>query len=249
MASENQDVVSTFAAVVEGKIKALQALLDSLRSAIAMGAFGSGEGLDLSVAASSPNGVDMTPIDLPEGAFNGKTLPACVKLYLSAAKRKKSIKEIAAALREGGVESTSDNFDNVVTGAMFRLKSNGEVLRFKDGWGLSEWYPANMRGSAPAGSAKRARKKGKKNERKNAVAKLPSGQSGSTKVKASERIIELLRTKPEREYSLVEIAKHLWVSVSVASMILGQLRKSGKIKMSAPGMYAIGKPQLVATGD
>ena len=189
------------------------------------------------------------PIDLPEGAFLGKSVPACIKLYLSAARKKKTIKEIALALKEGGVESTSDSFENVVTGAINRLKISGEVLRFKDGWGLPEWYPAHIRSAAPTG--KRRQKKGKKRGQNNTT-KLPapaSTHTTPTQGKASERIIELLRTKPEREHSSAEIATHLGVAVPVVSMVLGQLRKSGKVKISAPGMYAIARPQLVAAGS
>ena len=64
--------------------------------------------------------------------------------------RKRLTKEIAAALREGGVESTAGNFESIVTTALNRLRAAGEVLKFKDGWGLSEWYPANMRASGSA---------------------------------------------------------------------------------------------------
>ena len=48
MAAENPDVVTTFVAVVEAKIAALQAVLASLKSAVALGALGTGEGLDVS---------------------------------------------------------------------------------------------------------------------------------------------------------------------------------------------------------
>jgi hypothetical protein len=248
MANDSFDIMTAFIADIEAKIAALQAVLVSLKSASAMGALGSaidaiGTSSGMSVSSLGDSG---QPIDLPEGAFNGKSLPACVKLYLSASKRKKTIREIAVALREGGVESTSDNFENVVNGALFRLKKTGEVLRFKDGWGLPEWYPANIRASAPTGSsAKRTRKKGKKNGRK----MITSEQQVPAKAKASDRIVDLLRTKPEREYSLKEIAEHIGMGVRGARLSLGKLVKSGRAKMSAPGMYAIGKPQLVAAGD
>ncbi len=249
MANENPDIVAAFIADIEGKIAALQAILVSLKSASALGALGAAvEGIDLTSAAPvSSNGDIGQPIDLPEGAFLGKSVPACVKLYLSAAKRKKTIKEIAAALREGGVESTSDNFDNVVTGALFRLKNAGEVLRFKDGWGLPEWYPAHIRAAAPSGAKRTTKKKAKKTGRRNMAAKKI--ESTPAKGKTSDRIIELLRTRPEREYSLAEIAEHIGMGVRGARLSLGKLVKVGRAKMSAPGMYAIGRPQLAAAGD
>jgi hypothetical protein len=35
-----------------------------------------------------------------------------------------------------------------VAGALFRLKQSGEVLRFKDGWGLAALYPDLIRKAA-----------------------------------------------------------------------------------------------------
>jgi hypothetical protein len=227
---------------IEAKIAALQALRGSVQAATAVGALGE------AVEGLSPIGTGMPlgmPTDLPEGAFNGKSIPTCVELYLSAVKKKKTNKEIAAALREGGVESKASNFETVVTGALFGLKRAGKVLRFKDGWGLTEWYPAHLRG-ADAGAGKRTKKKGKRNGRtrgdKKAVESTPA------KGKANERALEYLRSKPESERSLSEIAEHIGMGVKGARLILGKLKKAGKVKMSALGMYAIARPQLVAAG-
>ena len=245
MANENPNPLFAY---VEARIAAWQAVLASLKSALALDPGGQTfEGIDLSSVAASQNGEVGQPIDLPEGAFLGKSVPACVKLYLSAAKRKKAVKEIAAALRDGGVESTSDNFDNVVTGALFRLKNAGEVLRFKDGWGLPEWYPAHIRAAAPSITKRTTKKKAKKNGRKSTAAKKI--EPTLAKGKVSDRIVELLRTKPEREYTLAEIAEHVGMGVRGARLSLGKLVKAGRAKMSAPGMYAIGRAQLVAAGD
>lgn len=245
MAKENSN---PFVAYVEARIAAWQAVLAPLKTAVALDSGGqAGEGIDLSSVSSQ---ADSGPIDLPEGAFLGKSVPACVKLYLSVSKRKKTIKEIAAALKEGGVESTSGNFDNVVTGALFRLKNAGEVLRFKDGWGLPEWYPAHIRAAAPSSTSKRsAKKKGKRSLAKKSVAKGGVTESVPAKGKVGDRIIELLRAKPEREYSLAEVAAHIGMGERGARLTLGKLVKAGQAKVSAPGMYAIGKPQLVAAGD
>jgi hypothetical protein len=251
MANENSNPLFAYA---EARIAAWQAVLASLKSALALDPSGQLEGIDLSSVSASQGGDNGQPIDLPEGAFLGKSVPACVKLYLSAAKRKKTIRDIATALREGGIESTSDNFENVVTGALFRLKNAGEVLRFKDGWGLPEWYPAHIRAAAPSGAIKRsAKKKGKKNGRKITPAKVSvtakENDVPPVQGKLNDRIMELLRTKPEREYSLAEIATHMRTGPQGARLALGKLVKAGKAKVSAPGMYAIGRPQLVAAGD
>lgn len=250
MANENPNPLFAY---VEARIAAWQAVLASLKSALALDPGGQmPEGIDLPSASAGQNAAH--PIDLPEGAFYGKSVPACIELYLSSAPmKKKTNKEIAAALREGGVESNA-NLDNTVTGALFKLKKDGTILRFKDGWGLSSWYPAHIRAVAPLGSTKRSKKKGKKGERKNKGAKSNTDTSATTesespKGKVGDRILELLRTKPEREYSLAEVAKHIGMGTQYARLTIGKLVKAGSAKMSAPGMYAIARPQLVAAGS
>jgi len=90
------------------------------------------------------------------------------KLYLSSSPmKKKTNKEIAAALRDGGVESNANKFDTIIAGALFKLKKDGKILRFKDGWGLSSWYPPHIRGAADAGSGKRTKEKRKEDRAKN----------------------------------------------------------------------------------
>ena len=99
---------------------------------------------------------------LPRGAFLGKTATDAIKLYLSAIRRKQTNKEIAQALRDGGLESAGD-FGNFITSALFRLKQEGAVLRFDDGWGLSEWYNEAFRAKLGGGgtNGKKPQKRGK----------------------------------------------------------------------------------------
>lgn len=245
MANENTNPLVAYA---EARIAAWQAVLASLKSALTLDPGGLiVEGIDLSSTSAGQGGDLGQPIDLPEGAFHGKSVPTCIELYLSSVKKKKTNKEIAAALQAGGVESNASKLDNTVTGALFKLKNDGIVLRFKDGWGLSSWYPAHIRAINPAGSSKRTKKKGKKHGKKSVQPK--AADSSPAKGKVNERIIQLLQTKPEREYSLEGIAEHLGMGVKGARLMLGKLLKAGRVKMSAPGMYAIGRPQLVAAGD
>lgn len=241
------ETINPLVAYAEARIAAWQAVLASVKSALTLDPGGlTVEGFDL---PSTTQGGDFgQPIDLPEGAFHGKSVPACIELYLSAARKKKTNKEIVDALREGGVESNS-KLDNTVNAALFKLKSNGVALRFKDGWGLSSWYPAHIRAVTPS-APKRAKKKAKakKSGQKDAPTKA-TADSAPVKGKVNERIIQLLQAKPEREYSLETIAEHLGMGVRGARLSLGKLLKTGRVKISAPGMYAIGKPQLVAAGD
>jgi hypothetical protein len=247
MANENPNPAVAY---VESRIAAWQAVLASLKSAMSGEAGGQAiDGMDLAAAGTAQNGGGL-PIDLPEGAFLGKSVPTCIKLFLSASRKKKTVKEITAALREGGVESTSSKFENNVTSSLNRLKAAGEVIRFKDGWGLPEWYPAHIRASAPSGPSAKRPRKGKKNTRK-ASPKLPSDAApiATPKGKTSDRILELLRSKPEREFAIKDVADHIGTSFQITNLVLGQLRKKGKVKMSAPGMFAIVRPQLMAVAQ
>ena len=254
MATDNLDIIAAFIADIEAKIASLRAVLVSLQSASALGALGTG--LDVSLSSSTPSGFngDMgQPLDLPEGAFYGKSVPACIELYLSSVKKKKTNKEIADALHKGGVESNASKLDNTVNGALFKLKQDGKVLRFKNGWGLSSWYPAHIRAVTPAPSAKRGKKKSKKNERKAAPAKPPASltqanQSGP-KGKASDLILEVLRADPKLEFTLEEIAAGAKLGVKFTRLSLGKLVKAGHVLMSSPGFYAIAKLQLAASNE
>ncbi|MCI0623495.1 MAG: hypothetical protein L0387_17850 [Acidobacteria bacterium] len=155
-----------FIADIEAKITALQALLGSLKSAQALGALGQpGEFVQGSYSA----GTVVTPgvggtIDLPAGAFLGKSLATAIELYLQAVRSKKTTKDIAQALKEGGVESMSSKFESVVAAKLIWLKGTGKVLKMQDGsWALSEWYPAGFRATL---NPPQGKPKAKKRERK-----------------------------------------------------------------------------------
>jgi hypothetical protein len=132
---------------IDTKIAALQALRASLVAAHAAGALG--QPSDVSTWSQSgdhavPAAIG-TPIDLPRGALLGKSVPAAIKLYLAAARQKKTTREIASALRDGGVESLASNFETTVTSALHRLRMASDVLRFDDGWALAEFYPDSFK--------------------------------------------------------------------------------------------------------
>jgi hypothetical protein len=136
-----------FISYLEAKKKALEALITSAKAAHELGALGpqrfprlSGESAPVGELAPVAD-----PIELPRGALLNKSLPDAIRLYLSAVKKKQNNKEIVAALKDAGVESTSANFEGVVAGALKRLKDSHVLLRFDDGWGLAELYPESLR--------------------------------------------------------------------------------------------------------
>ena len=122
MTAEKPDQ-DNFLAMINAKLAALQALAESYQAALSIGALGPGS------------------VDLPVGVFRDKSIPEAIKLYLKAARRKQTVKKIAAGLAEHGLVSTSKSFETTVTGSLHRLKEAGVVLRFKDGWDLAESYP------------------------------------------------------------------------------------------------------------
>ena len=182
MASEKFDFAE-FLAVLEAKRAALDALIGSYKAALSIGALGQPGDVNISIPTGSLSlsGSAPTPIDLPQGALLGMSIPNAIKLLLSAARRKLTTREITTGLKDGGVESTSKFFENTVTTALHRLKSSKEVLKFNDGWALAEFYPESLRSRLAAQgdskSPKKAPKARKRTPKKQArVLALPAGE-------------------------------------------------------------------------
>lgn len=190
---------------------------------------------------SSANGGDQQPTELPRGAFLGKSIPAAIKLYLYAMKRKQTDREIATALREGGVESTSDNFEKVVTGCLNRMKMNGEVLRFKDGWGLTEFYPAHLRtslGQEGASKRKGSKKKPKKTAPKAAAGAPPTMPQPRPMPSTFDRIEAHVRAKKGEWVAFHEVtAAFPEYDSKMVALALGKLAKKNGWEKSPEGHY------------
>jgi hypothetical protein len=178
MNSENPDWAA-FIADVETKIAVLQALLTSLKSAQALGAIGQqGEVIQPSPASATtsvgnPIVTISGPMDLPAGVFLRKSLATGIELYLQTARSKKTTREIAQALKDGGVESTSGNFESVVAAKLSWLKRGGKVLKMQDGsWALAEWYPPNFRANLRPEGKPRKREKSRQRKPKTEARKV-----------------------------------------------------------------------------
>lgn len=150
MASEKPEN-GGFLAIIDAKIAALQQLRDSFIAAMSIGALGgdvdvsqlgaTGAAAGSGAATPAPKG----PIDLPTGVFRGQGLSDAIRMYLGMAKRKQTFQEIKAALMEGGLATTSAFFDQTLSSTLHRMRKNGELLQFKDGWDLAESYPESFR--------------------------------------------------------------------------------------------------------
>ena len=148
------------------KRSALDTSIAGLEAALASGALGqAAEGEGSTSGSSTVTGIPLgQPMDLPSGAFLGKSMPDAIKLYLSAVRQRKTARDIATALKAGGMVSTSDDFESVVQASVQRLKSMGHLLKFADGWGLTEWSPPGFRPSADR--IPKTKKKAKKKKAK-----------------------------------------------------------------------------------
>lgn len=199
-------------------------------------------GFPVSLNGPSP---DRQPTELPRGAFLGKSLPAAVKLYLSAVMKKQTIKEIATALHDGGVESTSDNFESVITGSLNRMKNSGEVLRFKDGWALAEFYPEHLRRNLAPGTAPKA-KGGKKAKKARKTAKPAAKPQSAAPEEGIEKRIEAFAWK---NMGGIVNFKHVMEAFpgtkpAIASMMLAKIaKKCGWNKTTDGGYHIQGKVQ------
>lgn len=215
---------------MEAKKTALESAILSLRAALAAGALGISASVPTgSIPTVSSNPLGLPSMTLPRGAFLGKTVTEAIKLYLTAVRKKQTNKEIAQALKEGGLESNG-NFDTYINGGLFRLKKEGVVLRFEEGWGLAEWYPESFRVRAEQKDASGENQKGKKKGARKAKAKIPAETARPTPVALGleQRIEAVLRAQSSTVFKPDEIAKTLGVNAGAVKLSLGRMAAKGK---------------------
>ena len=152
MTSDNSADLAQMIAALEAKQRALGEAIDKLR--FVMNPAGNG----IVPEHSGGGGSDVPPgTELPVGAFLNKSIPAAIELHLASVRQKQTVRQVAAALRAGGLESKAKKFENAVNTALNRLKDSGKVLRFPDGWALASLYPPHIRASAqPSAKTNRA---------------------------------------------------------------------------------------------
>lgn len=172
MASENDPII----AALRARIAGFQAALDSYLAAIAL----DGQPGDGGASAGAGPGTPRQAIDLPVGVFRDKGVKEAIEIFLGAGRRKQTNKEIADGLKRGGIATTSGNFESTVATALFRLKSDGKVLRFDDGWDLASSYPDSLRSRLEVKDKPKARKKKSKASKK-ATASPKTAATGKPK--------------------------------------------------------------------
>lgn len=234
---------------MKAKRAALDASISAIETALASGALG--QPGDLSpIGMDDVNGTSgiTGPIDLPKGALLGKSVPVAIKLYLEATKRKQKPQEIANAITELGVESISKNFTIVVGTALKRLKASGDVVLFKDGWGLSSWAPPSMRSAMQGDSGKKKKKSSKGKKAKKTAAKPNVAVAFSEPEKkeapvsarsASDLVLESVGARQGQELSAGEIANALNLKVGSVNLACIALSRAGKLEKTPANKYRI----------
>jgi hypothetical protein len=239
-------------AFFDTRIAAWVAAKESYLKAVSLGAPGQVGDVDLSTASAVGVGGPRTPIELPIGAFRSKSIPDAIKLYLSAARRKQTLKEIAAGLKEGGLVTTSTNFEATVTGALHRLKKDGIVLRFKDGWDLAESYPDHIRNKLENGAKPKSKSAAKKQVRSRKAratgrVKTPRNLERRSARPATpsldQRVLSLM-THSAQHVSPKQVAENLTEDPKLVGMAFARLTRFGKVTKGDDGLYAVARPPV-----
>jgi hypothetical protein len=230
---------------LEAKKAAIENSIASLRLAA-----GSPIGSSASDASSQATIQNDRPMELPVGAFLNMSFPAAIKLFLSATKRKQTIREIATALKNGGMESLSDNFESVVTGALNRMKTNDppEVLRFSDGWALAENYPESFRNrlaqsAKPVAKTKKKPKKvvvaaSKKEKSKKPIVEAPGTINAAGEGHGPEIMIEKFFSENAGvEFTAQAAAGALGIRTQTVGLLAAKLAHRGLLEKTPEGKY------------
>src|SRR3984957_13537813 len=125
---------------LEAKKAALEATLTGLRAAQAVGALGQPGDAPSGGITALPFGANGG--EVPVGAFLGRSIPEAARLCLQIVKRKMTTREIAEALKKGGIESTARNFPGQVHSILIRASkpSDSPIMKLdRSFWGLAEW--------------------------------------------------------------------------------------------------------------
>jgi len=179
-----------FLAAIEAKIAAWTAVRDTYLAAVSLDGAASEQTVTVALRAgtSSSRGQSVHGQVLPVGVFRDKSLKEAIPIYLASMRRKQTNKQIAQGLHDGGFPTTAENFEATVATALYRLKNEGVLLRFPDGWDLAGSYPDSLRNrlekdAAPSGMRIKMRKR----------KRVPSGASGEHGETPKRKVIKLPR--------------------------------------------------------
>jgi hypothetical protein len=240
---------------LEAKKAVIESTISAIKAAMAAGALGIAVGDASKVKDAVAMSISSQPFDgdIPSGLFTGKSIPEAAKLYLSMVNRKQTTKEIAAALEEGGLHTTADNFAPTVEAGLNRAsKKSGEIVRVKGQWALAAWYKGMRVGPQEAArpkkkgkrKAKAATKKVTKSAPEPTVAEaprpaMPSRNSGSGGPQF--QVESYFNSHPGEEFSAAELASTLSIRIQTVAVACAKLVKAGRLERAASGKFRTAK--------
>lgn len=235
-----------FLAAIEAKIAAWTAVRESYRMAVSLdGPVDPGNVMGPHIGSTTrlfPPGVEQA---LPVGIFRDKSLKEAIPIYLGAGHRKQTNKEIAGGLQAGGFPTMAENFEATVATALYRLKQDGVVLRFSDGWDVASSYPDSMRNrlekDAKPRNAGRQRNVTKRRSAAPSRAKAAVKQPRKRRTAADgpsidDEIMKILTADGPTAPSV--FAARFGKASNVIGLAVGRLAKLGRAKRLANGSYA-----------
>jgi len=158
--------------------------------------------------------------EIQHDSFFGMTVADAAKKYLSMKKASQSTADIAAALERGGLKHSSKDF---ATSLRTTLNPKEEFLRVPNGdWGLTEWYPGLGRGKK---TKAKLDKPAKRKTGKPKAGKEPKTAKGP---KLEDRILDLMKTDPNKEWSSSEVTQTLEAPKQSVQSTMSRLAKEGK---------------------
>lgn len=234
---------SAVLADMEAKRSALDAAIAGLRIYLAGN---TGGPVGQTASAVAPTAVHNG--EVPAGAFLGKSIPDAAKLYLQIVKHKATSREIAEALRRGGIESTSSKFQGIVHAVLDRArKAGGDLVKTdRSHWGLAEWYPAGVRitqSSDKIGKKHKKRGRPKGSGKKSLAKQQPITEpfintNPQEAPRNQQKVIEnWFLANLDREVDAPEVARTLNLRVQTVALITGKLAHQGWLQKTASGTF------------
>jgi hypothetical protein len=251
MTTEQQVDYSSVLADMEARRAGLDAAIAGMKLYL------NGQSGGPSAGESSPGAV---PGEIPTGAFHGKSIPEAANLCLQIMKRKLTTREISDALRKGGLESTSNNFQGIVHSVLNRnRKAGGEIVKMEGSyWGLAAWYPPGVRSAmmsqekATTKKHKKAKRKPEKTakpkpavtdeprkmaaEEKPAAMVEPEFKSGGTPYR---RIVAFLAAYPLVAHSAEKVSAAVGLPLNVTKGLLGNAVQNKKAEKTPGGEFQL----------
>jgi len=133
---------------LEARRAALDAAIAGVRAVLGQGS--SAEVTTLSIPGIRKEG----PTRVTPGMFHGLSVSEAARRFLELKKAKQRMKDIVEGIREGGIESSAENFySNVFT----TLQRRKDFIRLGKYWALAEWHPTRS-GTVPTKSTRRSKK-------------------------------------------------------------------------------------------